>query len=171
MFVHFTMGDLDFLNNFSECVPFYSYWIIISSFPITQIMLHIKLTSLSSMYTSGFQFCSTFLYQYLFVVSKVLCCLIFCLVLSRLMDFDILFCYKFCSLNVMKSVPWGKNHVTNSNVFRRRCGWNCIIDRVLPLRNLKKLCLSLGLLVFCGLVGFQYHKISLDSLIPKCCQQ
>jgi len=37
------------------------------------------------------------------VVNEVLCCLIFCLVLSRLMEFDILFYYKFFSLNVTKS--------------------------------------------------------------------
>jgi len=67
MFVIFTMGDLDFLSNFLEHVPFYSYWIIISSFPVTQIMLHIKLTSLACMYSSGLQFCSTFFYQFCLV--------------------------------------------------------------------------------------------------------
>ena len=45
---HFTIGDLDLLGNFSEHVPFHSYWIIISSFPVIQIFLHITLTSLAT---------------------------------------------------------------------------------------------------------------------------
>ena len=65
MFVHFTMGDLDFLNNSSEhVVPFHSYCSHYLSFLVIQIMLHIKLTSLACMNNSGVLFCSTLLYQF-----------------------------------------------------------------------------------------------------------
>jgi len=103
------MGDLNFLSNFSEHVPFHSYWIIISSVPVIQIILHIKLTLLACMYSSGLcPLLFHFPLPVLFVVSKFLWCLFFCLVLSRLTKFDILFCYKFCSLNVMKSHALGQ---------------------------------------------------------------
>jgi len=102
MFVHVTMDDLVFLSNSSGYVLFHSYFSHYFIFPSYSDHASHK-TSLACIYNSGVHFSSTFLYQFCFVVNKVLYCLIFCLVLSRLMEFDILFCYKFCSLNVMKS--------------------------------------------------------------------
>jgi hypothetical protein len=39
-------------------------------------------------------------------VNNILCCLIVCFVLSRLIESDIPFCYQFCSFNVMNSLQW-----------------------------------------------------------------
>jgi len=64
------------------------------------------------------------------------------------------------------AVPCGKNHVTNSHLFRKMCGWKCSIYSVLPLRNFKekKIVLCLALSQIHGLVGCPYHKGLLDSL-------
>jgi hypothetical protein len=103
MFVHFTMGDLVSLSNSSEHVPFHSYCSHYFVFPSYSNNASHKTYFISLHLQQWCPLLFHFPLPVVFVVNKVLCSLIFCLVLNRLMEFDILFCYKFCSLNVMKS--------------------------------------------------------------------